>query len=178
MTPPPVTLPPCPHLPEATSPMDYRALRRFGADRGAGFYEAALTYGQYLWQRGLSARAILCLDRALFAELRGEEAVLKQWPLPYRALRWMLEAERGEEAFLGNPRVSYQHLAGRVRGERAAVKRWRAWACWHVTRAALPALPGDPRHAVTEPSEEEVAAGLAAYGIPGEADMWAAALRA
>ena len=65
-------LPPCPLLPAAPPEMDARALTAHGDERDADFYVTALTYGQYLWQRGLAARAILKVDRALLADLRGE----------------------------------------------------------------------------------------------------------
>jgi len=65
-------IPGCPHLPPSVPEMSYRDLRELGADRGPDFYRVALTYGQCLWQRGLPAQAILQLDRAWGAELRGD----------------------------------------------------------------------------------------------------------
>jgi hypothetical protein len=68
--------------------------------------------------------------------------------------------------------VHYQHLADRVRGERADIKKWRAWAAWALVRQARPELPHDPKHAVTEPTHTEITAGLNAHGIAGEASLW------
>lgn len=161
---------PCPHLPPADESLDYRVLRQWGDDRGEGFYRSALTYAQTLWQRGLPARAILALDRALFARLEGDEAILERYPLPYAALAWML-AHVPAGPFVGNPRISYQHLADRVRGPDQAVRSWRAWACWHLCRVVQPQLPGDPRHTVMEPDLEAVRRGLESHGLPGEADL-------
>ncbi len=165
------TRPPCPFLPEALPGMDWRSLNRHRDNQGADFYEAALRYAQHLWQQGLSARALLAVDRALFAELCGDEAVLRDWPLPYRVVPWMLR-ENPEGVFIGNPRVHYQHLADRVRGERAGQKRWRAWACWALVRRESPELPGDPKHEVEEPTEQFITEMLVQHGIPGEAVIW------
>ena len=151
--------------------MDAGALTALGEDRGPVFYLTALTYGHYLWQRGLAARATLCLDRALGADLRGDEPVLRDHPLPYAAMRWFL-ARTPPEIFIGNPRVHFQHLADRMNEPRRDQRRWRAWACWAIARRARPEWPGDTRHRVTEPTEAEIGARLAAHGLPGEAELW------
>lgn len=168
--------PPCPYLPPPRAHMDWSAIRIHGSTRGDGFYRTALEYGHYLWLRGRPARAILCLDRALGADLRGHEAVLREWPLPYRAMAWFL-ARTPPGVFIGNPRVHFQHLADRIGEPRREQRSTRAWACWVITRAVLPHLPGDPRHAVVEPAEEGVAAALAAHGIQGEVALWRDAVR-
>jgi hypothetical protein len=72
--------------------------------------------------------------------------------------------------------VHYQHLADRVRGERAEIKKWRAWAAWAVVRAARPDLTADPKHAVIEPALTEIGASLAAFGVKDEAEEWKVAL--
>jgi hypothetical protein len=154
--------------------MDWRDLHRHGANRGAEFYWSALTFGQHLWQRGLAARALLAVDRALLADLRPGEKVLIEWPLPYRALRWIM-THADPAALVGNPRVHYQHLAGRVQGERVEQRRARAWAAWHLARLANPAWPGDPRHAVNEPVVEEILIQLREHGLPGEIAAWQSA---
>jgi hypothetical protein len=155
--------------------MDWRAVRAGRAQGEGAFYESCLLYAHHLWIRALPARAILCLDRALFADLTGNEAALAPHPPPYAALAWFLQhVPRG--LFVGNPRVHYQHLAGRVRGPRTAIKSARAWACWHVVRAARPELPSDPRHAVREPPLVEIEAGLARDGRAGEVQAWLSAL--
>lgn len=166
---------PCPSLPAALPGMDWRSLNRHRVSQGAEFYETALRYAQHLWQRGLSARALLAVDRALFTALSGDEPILREWPLPYAAVPWM-QRNNPESVFIGNPRVHYQHLADRVRGARAEQKRWRAWACWALIRRAAPELEGDSRHVVEEPSEDLVETMLARYGIAGEAALWRSAL--
>ncbi|MBB5352501.1 hypothetical protein HNR46_002747 [Haloferula luteola] len=165
---------PCPFLPAARGNLSYRELRAFGERRDAEFYLAALTYAQCLWQRGLPAQAILPLDRAWGAELRGDEPILHLWPAPYAALIWMLE-NRPQGPFLGNPVRHFQHLATRVRGTRREIRSWRAWACFHLAEKALPSseFPRDfhqiQRDSLTIPSPAHVRQNLAELGWPGEA---------
>jgi hypothetical protein len=155
--------------------MDWRAFNAHGSERGADFYATALEYGHYLWQRGLAARAILCLDRALGADLRGDESVLREWPLPYAAMAWFL-THTPPGLLVGNPRVHFQHYADRMNEPRREQRRWRAWACWAITRHVLPQLPADPRHDVREPTEIEIAQKLVEHGLPGELELWRAVL--
>lgn len=155
--------------------MTAAALTAHGAARGEAFYLTALTYGRSTWERGLAARAILCLDRALGADLSGDEPVLQSWPLPFAALAWMLRLAP-PDVFIGNPRVHYQHLADRMNEPRREQRRWRAWAGWAITRRARPEFGPDPRHDVREPTEAEIGAMLDRHGIPGEREVWAAAL--
>lgn len=155
--------------------LDWQSLHELGEDRGGRFYERCLLYAHYLWTRGLAARAILAADRALLADLRGDEPGLARHPLPYLALAWMI-ARTPPGVFIGNPRVHYQHLADRVREPRRAQRSARAWACWHLACLVRPDLPGDPRHAVIEPNRAETAAALLRHGIPGEAATWLTAL--
>lgn len=168
------TLPSCPHLPEPRPGLDWRLLaaHRDGGRRSA-FYLDCLEYAQSLWERGLAARAILCLDRAFGADLDGSEAALVSWPLPYAALDWMLRAAPAG-VFIGNPRVHFQHYAGRMNEPRRERRRWRAWACWALARAAGPGWPGDPRHPVEEPSAARIAGMLERHGHRGEAALWKA----
>jgi hypothetical protein len=142
-----------------------------GEERGAEFYLTALQYGNALWQRGLAARAILCLDRALGAALAGDEPILREWPLPYHAMAWFL-AKAPPDVFIGNPRVHFQHYADRLKEPRRDQRRWRAWACWAIARIVLPHLPADPKHIVVEPTHDLIAQNLAAYGHPGEVELW------
>lgn len=151
--------------------MDWRAFNGHGDERGAGFYGTALEYGQFLWMGGRVARAILCLDRAMGADLAGDEAVVSSWPMPYAAMAWLM-AHTPEGVFTGNPRVHFQHYADRMNEPRRAQRQARAWACWALARRVRPDLPGDPRHAVEEPSEAAVAASLGRWGLPGEASEW------
>lgn len=167
-------LPPCPFLPSAPEEMDWRALHACGDDRGALFYMRCLEYSQHLWSRCLPARAVLCLDRALFAEVASHAPELSTHPLPYRALVWML-ARVPDGTFIGNPRVHYQHLADRVRGSRHEQRRARAWACWHLVRIARPEFSADPRHVVCEPSLDDTHTELAAHGIAAEIEWWKSA---
>ena len=171
-------LPPCPHLPRPRAGLDWRLLHGFRArDRGADFYLACLEYGESLWERGFAARAILCLDRAFGAELRGDEPVLREWPLPYAAMTWFIR-HTPAGVFLGNPRVHFQHYAGRMNEPRREQRRWRAWACWALVRALRPELPADPRHPIAEPTIDEIDAQLRRHGHPGEAELWRAQLAA
>jgi hypothetical protein len=166
--------PPCPYLPVPRAGLDWRALHQFRAtDRGAEFYFACLEYGHALWRKGYAARALLCLDRAFGAELTGGEAVLRQHPLPYAAMAWLI-AHTPSGVFLGNPRVHFQHYADRMNEPRREQRRWRAWACWALARVVRPDLPGDPKHQVDEPSLDAIDRALCAHGIPGEAELWRA----
>lgn len=165
-------LPACPHLPVPRVGLDWRTLHAFRtSNRGVEFYQACLEYAHALWQRRLPARAVLCLDRAFSAELRGDESVLLAHPLPYLALGWIL-ASTPKDAFLGNPRVHFQHYAARMNDPWRERRRWRAWACWAVTRVVRPEFASDPRHIVDEPTATEIEHGLTSHGHPGEAEQW------
>lgn len=155
--------------------MDAGALSAHGPARDGAFYLTALTYGHFLWQRGLAARAILCLDRALGADLRGAEPELQDWPLPYDAMAWILRHTPGN-IFIGNPRVHFQHLADRMNEPRREQRRWRAWAGWGLTRVVCPQLAADPRHRVSEPSSDQIAEQLGRHGLTGEAVLWRQAM--
>lgn len=156
--------------------MSWRSLHVFkDSDRGQDFYLTCLKYAQHLWRQRLPARAILCLDRAWGADLTGEEPTLNAWPLPYAPLLEILQ-RAPHDAFLGNPRIHFQHYADRLGEPRRELRRWRSWACWAIACRALPRLPGDPRHAVREPSIDEIAESLARHGIPGEALLWSSTL--
>jgi hypothetical protein len=73
-----------PHAPTCLSPgrdsTGGRSTRSASRDRGERFYDACLEYAHSLWQRGYAARAILCLDRAMGADLSGGEPILADWP--------------------------------------------------------------------------------------------------
>jgi hypothetical protein len=154
------------------SGLDWRALHAFReSDRGAEFFYACLEYGHALWQKGFAARALLCLDRALAADLRGDEPILRQHPLPYAAMAWLI-AHTPAGVFLGNPRVHFQHYADRMNEPRREQRRWRAWACWALARAVRPDLPNDPKHKVAEPTLDEIETALHMHGHPNEAVLW------
>ncbi len=148
-------------------------------ERGPEFYETALNYAASLWLQGLPARCLLLLNRALGADLKGDEEVLQRWPLPYAAVRWTLENRPDEEAhFLGNPRRHYQHLATRMVPPRKIQRTWRAWACWYLSREILPeeAFPADTlqirNEGVVEPSRASIAKRLDEHGIGDERALW------
>jgi hypothetical protein len=163
--------PPCPHLPEPAPGLDHTHLGKHGEERDIAFYVSCLEYGQVLWQRGLAARAVLCLDRAMGADLRGDEPQLLAHPLPYAAMAWFL-AHTPREVFIGNPRVHFQHYADRMNEPRKEQRRWRAWACWAMTRRIRPDWPSDPKHVVVEPTETDIALALDTHGLPGETALW------
>jgi len=170
-------LPPCPHLPAPRDGPDWRSLHAHReSERGGEFYRDCLEYGHALWQRGLAARALLCLDRALGADLRGDEPVLRTWPLPYAAMAWII-AHTPKDVFIGNPRVHFQHYAGRMNAPRREQRVARAWACWALARVVAPDLPGDPRHRIAEPTPDEIGVALRAHGHAGEDELWRATLQ-
>ncbi len=164
-------LPPCPHLPAPRARMDWRVFDAHKEDRGAGFYHTTLEYGHYLWQHGYAARGILCLDRAMGADLHDNDSILNLYPVPYAAMAWFL-SRTPPGVFIGNPRVHFQHYADRMNEPRRELRRARAWACWALTRRLKPSLPADPKHKVMEPSQTEIAARLLSLGLKGEKDIW------
>jgi hypothetical protein len=151
--------------------MDWRVYQLHGAERGAGFYGTCLEYGQDLWRRQLPARAMLCLDRAMGADVFSPDPVLGSWPMPYAAMAWIMR-EVPRDLFCGNPRVHFQHYADRMNPPRQKIREWRAWACWALACAVRPELPGDPKHDVVTPSLENIEAGLRRDGVTGEAELW------
>jgi hypothetical protein len=165
---------PCPFLPSCGRPLSWRDLNALRDDQGPELYRLCLEYGQQLWLDDLPARALLAVDRALYCDVPSDAEVLSEYPMPYRAIGWMVK--QPSDNFAGNARVHYQHLADRVRGERAELKKWRAWAAWAVSRVARPDLEGDSKHVVAEPTHPEIEAGLQNYGVSGEVDEWRRAL--
>ena len=165
-------LAPCPHLPDPRPGLDWRTLNAFGpGERGERFYVACLEYGQSLWTRHYAARAMLCLDRAMGADLKGDEPMLSRWPIPYAAMGWFMR-HTPQGVFIGNPRVHFQHYADRMNEPRKDQRRWRAWACWAIARKAMPGLQGDARHRVVEPTLAQIDHQLRRHGVAGEADLW------
>ena len=138
--------------------MSYRALQAHGVDRSGDFYLSALRYAHHLWLDGYAGRALLALTRALYADIQVDDPVLLRHPLPYAALRWIV-ATHGSDDFPGNPRISYQHQALRLRGSRSAIRKARAWAAWAIVRKTRPSLPGDPAITAPEPDIEPAAMG-------------------
>jgi hypothetical protein len=128
----------CPWLPEVGAEIDFWITRRHGGVRGGDFYLDALRYAQSLWMAGKPAQAILQLNKAWMADLSPSDPVLEIHPSPYQALVWILEtASTGECGFLGNPVRHFQHLATRMSGQRAEIRVWRAWFCFHLAERCL-----------------------------------------
>ncbi len=112
--------------------------RRHGRERGADFYFDSLCFAQGYWMEKKPAQAILQLNKAFSAELRGDERILEKWPMPYAALEWMLEkAADGSCGFLGNPVRHFQHLATRMSGPQKELRVARAWICFHLAKRVL-----------------------------------------
>jgi hypothetical protein len=133
--------------------LTWRDLNALRDNQGAELYRLCLEYGQQLWLDDLPARALLAVDRALYCDVPEGDVALTEYAMPYRAIGWMVR--QPSDQFTGNARVHYQHLADRVRGERAELKKW---------------------HAVTEPTHAEIEAGLRAYGLVSEIAEWRQAL--
>lgn len=170
---------PCPHLPTPREPLTHLVMAPFRKARDAAFYETALTYAGSLWLQGLPARSLLLINRALGADLSGEEEILERWPLPYAAVRWILEHRSDDEAhFIGNPRRHYQHLATRMVPPRKTQRMWRAWACWALAVQVLPAAayPADAlqiqNEGIVEPTLDQISEALEIHGLPGERLLW------
>jgi hypothetical protein len=166
----------CPLLPEVTHPHGHMVTRVHAPEKGERYYHAALCYAQSLWREGKPAQAILQLNKAFMADLRGDEPVLADYPPPYAVLCWFL-GNRPADRFLGNPVRHFQHLATRVSGERKEIRAWRAWACFHLSRRLLPAeeFPPDEEQVAKEgivfPDWSEVLAAISRGGWPGEVDQ-------
>lgn len=161
---------PCPLLPEAAPAMNHRCLTESPKD-SPEFYLAAQRYGNFLWQKGLAGRALLALTRALYTDLAPGHPVGREWPPPYAAIRWIVAHHPGTD-FPGNPRVSFQHQATRMRGPRQDRRRARAWAVWMLICQARPELPGDPDDPVAEPEAPAIHAMLEQTGRSGETELW------
>jgi hypothetical protein len=168
-------LAPCPYLPVPDKQMNYCCLTESRKMSETGFYFEALKYGNYLWQKGHAGRSILALTRALYADVPEAAPVLDQWPLPYLALKWVI-ASHPFDSFPGNPRISFQHQATRLRGERQALRRTRAWAVWALVRSAKPALQKDHEQIIEEPTLNSIEARLRKKGHTNEVALWRAAL--
>jgi hypothetical protein len=154
--------------------MSHRCLSETEKDSPA-FYLNALKYGHYLWQTGHAGRAVLAITRALHANIAEEEEILRQWPLPYAPLKWIFINHVSDD-FPGNPRISFQHQATRLRGSRQELRRARAWAVWALIRTAKPNLPGDTTDPVEEPRYHEIYHKLTQHGHSNEANLWKCSL--
>lgn len=170
-----------PLLPEISRVYTAADIDSFGKDRGPAFYEMAHRYAQSLWRMGFPAKCILLLNRALSAPLAGHEEVLQRWPLPYRAMAWIL-INRPEGQFIGNPRRHWQHLATRMVPPNKELRTARAWACWYLAKEILPEaeFPGDHEQirdeAVVEPALAQVEKGLRDLSPANDLEAWRDAL--
>ena len=165
----------CPYLPVPERQMNHRYLKESRKTSEEAFYFEALRYGHYLWLKGHAGRSILAITRALYADMPEEASVLDQWPLPYAALKWIV-VNHPSDSFPGNPRISFQHQATRLRGERQDLRRARAWAVWALVRQAKPTLARDHMQAIEEPTIDWIGAQLQKEGHANEAAIWQAAL--
>lgn len=162
----------CPHLPSPDLEMTHRCLTELDATtEPAVFYTNALQYGHTLWHKGHAGRAILAITRALYADVKENDPVLTKWPLPYAALAWIIDEHQSDD-FPGNPRISFQHQATRLRGERQDLRRTRAWAVWSIICKVRPSLPADETQDFTAPTIEKIEALLKKHGHPNEAELW------
>lgn len=165
---------PCPFLPSAAGAMTHSCLTAFGENRDGQFYITALRYSQYLWLRKLPARSILSLCRGLYSPISADEPALMDYPLPYQAYRWLIE-HAYNVGFLGNPRISFQHQAVRIRGKDSARVRARAHALWWLTCKSRPEMHGDPDCSEPIGSLHAVLDRLSCQGLEGEVDWFLAA---
>lgn len=167
---------PCPMLPTVAEPLAPGWSRVAAEEAGERFYEQSLCLAQSYWRRGKPAQAILQLNKAFMADLVGDEAVLRVWPLPYGVLNWMLR-NRPAGSFVGNPVRHFQHLATRVSGPRRELRAWRAWACYYLAIKVLPEdeFPPDREQLQQEgleiPAWERVLDELRRLGLRGEVGL-------
>ncbi len=170
-----VNLSECPFLPSVAESLRAAGMKRFGKHRGEEFYRGALECAQSLWIQGLPAQALLQLNRAFSADLRGSEPVLDEWELPYRAMRWIM-SECPHDQFIGNPRRHFQHLATRMVEPRRDLRSSRAWACWWHAIQIFPDLQPDKKQlqeeGVLEPDKVQILRNLEKYGHAGESELW------
>jgi GNAT superfamily N-acetyltransferase len=101
--------------------------------------------------------------------------------MPYHAVAWIVH-HRPAGRFIGNPRLHYQHLASRMVEPYRELRRWRAWACWYLTRELLPEkeFPSDTRQirveSTVEPRRAEIAQRLDELSPSDDRDAWESAL--
>jgi len=91
---------------------------------------------------------------------------------------WILRhAASGDCGYLGNPVRHFQHLASRMSGDRAELRSWRAWLCFHLSERVLPRAKfprdGDQigREGLWIPGLTRSLAAVAKLGWPGETEI-------
>ncbi|TLD70755.1 GNAT family N-acetyltransferase [Phragmitibacter flavus] len=133
-----------PFLPSPDRPYTVEDIQALGKDRSEKFYHTALHYAQTLWLSQFPAKTLLLINRALSCNL-PEVSLRNPWQ-PYQAVAWIL-THRPDDAFIGNPRRHYQHLATRMVEPHKTLRTWRAWACWYLACKILPEaeFPGDEK---------------------------------
>ena len=169
---------PCPFLPEIDRVWRATDVTAFGDERGAAFYHASLCYAQSQWRKGVPAQAMLQINRSLACCLKMSEM---SQPLGYKPMAWLI-ANRREGQFIGNPVRHFQHLATRMVEPWKELRTWRAWACWYLARAMLPAadFPADMvqirDEGVVEPTFAQIGERLRALSPADDVDRWLEAL--
>lgn len=115
------------------------ALREEGGHR---FHQACLELSHFYWIDGKPAQAILQLNKA---------SMVAASPAPFKALCWYLE-NLPKDRFVGNPVRHFQHLASRISGVNTEMRRWRAWASFHLAETILPSadFPRDAKQIQNE----------------------------
>ena len=174
---------PCPLLPGICNPVTAADSRALGEERGEAFYRLCLEYAQTKWIAGLPAQSLLQLNRAMSADLRGDEESLAAYPMPYAQVAWILKARPDRKGqFLANPRRHWQHYAMRMSGPRSEIRTWRAWACYAIASRFLPhtEFPHDIEQVESEelviPGEDTIDRMLGELGFRGEPEEWQLAL--
>lgn len=174
---------PCPHLPAIATPWPAATLAAFpGNAPAADFYLTALRCAQSRWLDGLPAQALLMLNRAFSIDLPPDSPILLSAAWPYDAVAWILR-HAPPDAFLGNPRRHYQHLATRMNpGPLRDLRVARAWACWAICRHTRPDFPADTAQLesenLREPAHAAIHTALTRHAGPRESQTWQAAMDA
>lgn len=168
-----------PFLPSPDRPYTANDIHALGNDRSETFYLTALHYAQTLWLNRFPAKSLLLINRALSCRL-PQTSLITPWQ-PYQAVAWIL-IHRPADAFIGNPRRHYQHLATRMVEPHKALRTWRAWACWYLACKILPQseFPGDQKQireeGIIEPRRADIEQNLRLLSPADDASAWLAAL--
>ena len=118
-----------PYLPTAPPDLGPSHTKQHRAECGPKYHHACRQYSQSLWQQGKPAQSILQLNKA---------CLVPDLPAPFPALVWLL-SQNIDDQFIGNPVRHFQHLASRMSGPHSELRSWRAWNCFHLAEALLPA---------------------------------------
>lgn len=144
---------PCPILPQIRHPLPIHHSRSHRLECSLAYYTACLELAQSRWMAQHPAQAILQLDKSMMALLTRDHPILERYPIPYVAIRWIME-NAPPAGYLGNPVRHFQHLASRMspRQPQPELRSYRAWACYHIASACLPATlyPQDHRQLLHE----------------------------